>query len=64
MPTFLHRQRQDGHDLVTINDIALSVHGQAAVRVTIVSNTDISTVSNNGSSHHVEVGGTHTVIDV
>ena len=60
----LHRQREDRHNLVPIDDVALRVHGEAAVGVAVVRQAQVRTMLDDGLLQLVDVRGTDTVVDV
>ena len=51
-----HRQREDGEDLVAVDDLAGRVDGQATVGVAVEGEPDVGAVLEHGLLQHVEVG--------
>ena len=60
----LHAAGQDRHNLVTVDDVAFSVDGEAAVRITVVCHAKISTVFDDGCLDLVHMSGTGAIVNV
>ncbi len=52
----LHRQRQDHHDRVTVDDLAGGIDRQAPVGVAVVRQTEVGTVGEDRGSQRIQVG--------
>ena len=63
-PALLEAQRQDGEDLVAVDDVALVVDREAAVGVTVEREPDVGAVLDDGRLERVEVGRAAAVVDV
>ncbi len=59
-----HGHRQHREDLVAVDLRAGAVHGQAAVRVTVVRDAEVGSVLDHGRLEQAEVGGAAAVVDV
>ena len=59
-----HRQRQDGEDLVAVDDLAAPVHREAAVGVTVQGEADVGAVLEDRGLQHLEVGRPAALVDV
>ena len=59
-----HRQREDGQDLVAVDDLAVRVDREAAVGVAVEGEADVGTVLEDCLLQHVEVGRAAAVVDV
>ena len=64
VPAVLHRDREDRHDLVAVDDAPARVDREAAVGVSVVGDADIGTDPHDVRREGVEVGGADAVIDV
>ena len=60
----LHRQRQDHHDRVTVDDLAGGIDRQAPVGVAVVRQTQVGTVGDHRRSHRIQVCRPAAVVDV
>lgn len=63
-PGLPHAQRQDREDLVAVDLVARVVHGQAAVGVPVVGDTEVGAVLDHRGPELVQVGGAAGVVDV
>ena len=59
-----HGDGKDGHDLVAVDDIALGIHGEAAVGVAVVRDAHVCANLEHLGGEQVEVSRTNTVVDV
>ncbi len=64
LAALFHAEREDRHDLVAVDDIAVRVDGEAAVGVSVVGDTHIGAGFEHGASQVVEVGRPDPVVDV
>ena len=55
-----HRQREDGKDLVAVDDLPRRVDSQAPVGVAVEGETDVCTVLEHGCLQHARGGSTRT----
>ena len=58
------RERQDGEDLVAVDDIALRGDGETTVGIPVVCDPSVCTGVDDGLSKRIEVGGPDSVVDV
>ena len=60
----LHVDREDAHDLVAVDLVALGVDGEAAVGVAVVGDADVGALADDGVLEVLEVGRAVAVVDV
>ncbi len=59
-----HREREDRHDLVAVDDAAEVVDGEAAVGVAVVGDAEVGAVVHDRGREGLEVGRADAVVDV
>ena len=59
-----HRERKNRHDLIAIDEIAIGINGQAAIRIAIVCNSEICHIRNDCTLQLLDVRGAAIRVDV
>ncbi len=61
---FLHRDGDDGHDLVAVDDVALRIDREAAVGVSVVGDADVGAFAHDMRGELLEMRRADAVVDV